>query len=119
MAAKVSSRAKASEKHNENLFPLFIEHLGSSSLNEYSTTAEKLASWLSVGKAYYPKARPSIVQMLETAHDNVCRQTGLSPPFHVSRVLPGIEQWTQPYLKLVRTVVPFYTRFPEEGLRRE
>ncbi|TFK93654.1 hypothetical protein K466DRAFT_80661 [Polyporus arcularius HHB13444] len=115
--AHVPSRAKKAEKNNETLFPLFIKHLASSTLNEFSTTAEKLAVWLSVDRAYYPKARPYIVQMLETAHDNVCRQTGIPPPFTVTQAHPEIEQWTQPFLTLVRTVVSFYTRFPEETLQ--
>ncbi|TFK87479.1 hypothetical protein K466DRAFT_662975 [Polyporus arcularius HHB13444] len=105
------------ERANEGRFRNFIAHLGGSSLNNYTMAAEKLASWLSDGRAYYSRARPSIVQMLETAHDNVCRQTGLLPPLNVTNIHSGIDQWTTPFLTLVRTVVPFYTRFPEKILK--
>ncbi|KAI0663864.1 hypothetical protein C8Q70DRAFT_1050487 [Cubamyces menziesii] len=57
--------AKSAEKNNDKLFPIFQKNLASDNLQDFTTAAEKLAGWLSKDKAYYPKARPIIIQLLE------------------------------------------------------
>ncbi|CDO69722.1 hypothetical protein BN946_scf184687.g7 [Trametes cinnabarina] len=59
------SRTATAEKNNDRLFPIFQKNLSSDNLLEFATTAEKLAGWLSRDKAYYPKARPMILMLLE------------------------------------------------------
>lgn len=48
------------EKNNEKLFPLFRRNLTESNVNLYAATADKLATWASRDKAYYPFARPVV-----------------------------------------------------------
>lgn len=48
------------EKNNEKLFPLFRRNLTENNVNLYAATADKLASWASRDRAYYPYARPMV-----------------------------------------------------------
>lgn len=50
----------SAEKNNEKLFPLFRRNLTESNVNLYAATADKLATWASRDKAYYPYARPVV-----------------------------------------------------------
>ncbi|KAF9220395.1 hypothetical protein BS17DRAFT_820681 [Gyrodon lividus] len=53
---------------NEKIFPVFAKKLASKEPKDYINTAHKLAIWLTSEKAYYPAARPKIVELLEIAH---------------------------------------------------
>ncbi|RPD60163.1 hypothetical protein L226DRAFT_535092 [Lentinus tigrinus ALCF2SS1-7] len=117
MATKVPTRARKAERNNESLFPIFLKHLASDNVKDFTTTAVKLANWLGVDKAYYQNARPVIIEMLETAHENVRRRYSLVHPSHVTQVNPDLQAWLQPYLALVQTVVPFYRLFTEGELQ--
>ncbi|KAI0325298.1 hypothetical protein GY45DRAFT_1438496 [Cubamyces sp. BRFM 1775] len=111
--------AKSAEKNNDKLFPIFQKNLASDNLQDFTTAAEKLAGWLSKDRAYYPKARPIIIQLLETAHANVRRHSAFpSLPFHVSRWGDGVRPWAEPFMKAVRTVVPYTLLFPEPTLQQ-
>ncbi|KAI0775126.1 hypothetical protein BD413DRAFT_294326 [Trametes elegans] len=118
MSEKVASMVRNAERNNDKLFPILHKNLSSDSLPEYTTAAEKLSVWLSKDKAYYKKARPNIIQLIETAHENVRRHSPFSTTrFHVSRCPDELRPWAEPYMKLVRTVAPFYLLFPEATLR--
>ncbi|KAI0733548.1 hypothetical protein C8Q72DRAFT_596620 [Fomitopsis betulina] len=106
------------EKNNEKLFPLFRRNLTESNVNLYAATADKLATWASRDKAYYPFARPVIVELLETAHTQVRHHSG-SPdkPFHISDYPESLKPWAEPFIKLLRTIVPFFCLFSEPDLQ--
>ncbi|KAH9847656.1 hypothetical protein C2E23DRAFT_889757 [Lenzites betulinus] len=108
---------KNAERNNDKLFPVFQKNLSSNSSTEFGTAAEKLSGWLSRDKAYYTKARPMIVAMLETAQETVRRHSGSSSPFHISQNTDNIKPWGDPYIKLLRTVIPFFLLFPERPLQ--
>ncbi|PIL35492.1 hypothetical protein GSI_02220 [Ganoderma sinense ZZ0214-1] len=118
MATKPHSKTTKAERNNDQLFPLFLNTFSKGTASEFATTAEKLAHWLKVDKAYYPKARPKIVELLETAH-NAVREHSTRPnhPFHVSKMDDGVRPFAEPFIRLVRTVVPFYLLFPELSLQ--
>ncbi|OSD06651.1 hypothetical protein PYCCODRAFT_1422842 [Trametes coccinea BRFM310] len=93
---------------NDALFPIFEKYLAGDNLQEFTTASEKLAAWLSRDKAYYPKARPT------TAHETVRRHSEYPHlPFHVSRITESVKPWAESFVKVVRTVAPFYTLFSE------
>ncbi|TBU33370.1 hypothetical protein BD311DRAFT_433298 [Dichomitus squalens] len=118
MAAIHQPRTKKAERINDQLFPLFFRTFQTGTVAEFATTADKLANWLKVDKAYYSRARPTIVELLETAHDTVRRHSEDSElPFHVSRVNDGVRPYAEPFVRLVRTVAPFYPLFPEPHLQ--
>ncbi|GBE87910.1 hypothetical protein SCP_1201350 [Sparassis crispa] len=107
--------AKNAEKNNEKLFPIFRKNLAEGGIGAYTATAEKLALWLSKDKAYYPQARPIIVDLLEAAYSAVRRKNekGLMS-YHVSKA-PDL--YVAPFMKMVRTMSPFYAFFSEEKLQ--
>ncbi|KAL6301388.1 hypothetical protein BKA93DRAFT_469720 [Sparassis latifolia] len=109
--------AKNAEKNNEKLFPIFRKNLAEGGIGAYTATAEKLALWLSKDKAYYPQARPIIVDLLEAAYSAVRRKNekGLMS-YHVSKA-PDL--YVAPFMKMVRTMSPFYAFFSEEKLQGE
>ncbi|KAI0636025.1 hypothetical protein C8Q77DRAFT_609008 [Trametes polyzona] len=108
---------KSAERTNDKLFPIFLKNLSSDNLAEFTTAAEKLSGWLSKDRAYYTKARPMIISLMETALDNVRRHSGSGALFHVSTCTDELKPWAEPYLKIVRTVVPFWLLFPERSLQ--
>ncbi|KAI0787575.1 hypothetical protein C8Q74DRAFT_616495 [Fomes fomentarius] len=113
-----NGKAKKAEKTNDHLFPILLKMLAGDSVADFATTADKLAVWLQVDKAYYSKARPTIVHLVETAHESVRRHSD-SPdqPFHQSRCTDALKPWADPFLRLVRTVARFYYMFPEVDLQ--
>ena len=62
MSAEVAFKGRlAAEKNNERLWPVFQQFLASSDdLSRFVSTADKLAQWCSVDKAYYAQARPVV-----------------------------------------------------------
>ncbi|KAI1796895.1 hypothetical protein LXA43DRAFT_878726 [Ganoderma leucocontextum] len=118
MATKPQSKTKRAERNNDQLFPLFLNTFSTGAAPEFATTADKLANWLKVDKAYYPKARPKIVELLEAAHNAVRRRSPhANLPFHVSRMDDDVRAFAEPFMKLVRTVAPFYLLFSELSLQ--
>ncbi|KAI0833584.1 hypothetical protein BC628DRAFT_1426212 [Trametes gibbosa] len=111
MSDAIMPMIKNAERNNDKLFPVFQKNLSSNSSTEFGTAAEKLSGWLSRDKAYYSKARP------QTAQETVRRHSGTSVPFHISRSTDDIKPWAEPYIKLLRTVIPFYLLFPERSLQ--
>ncbi|KZT67442.1 hypothetical protein DAEQUDRAFT_391887 [Daedalea quercina L-15889] len=106
------------EKNNEKLFPLFRRNLTENNVNLYAATADKLALWAAREKAYYPYARPVIVELLETAHAQVRRHSHApDKPFHISDTSEALKPWAEPFVKLVSTVAHFYFLFAEPQLQ--
>ncbi|KAI0359782.1 hypothetical protein OH77DRAFT_1419106 [Trametes cingulata] len=118
MAERSPPVVRNAEKNNDRLFPVLQRNLASDDPLEYAAAAEKLAGWMRRDKAYYPKARPIIVGLIETALETVRRRsTPSGAPFHISRCTADVRPWAEPYIKLVRTVVPFILLFPEHHLQ--
>ncbi|KAI0950818.1 hypothetical protein AcW1_008019 [Taiwanofungus camphoratus] len=114
----VISMARNAERNNEKLFPIFRKNLSDGALGAYAMTAGKLTLWLSRDKAYYPRARPIIVELLETAHAAVCRASGYpDQPFHISRCPEGLKPWADPFMTMIRTVSSFVSLFTEPQLQ--
>ncbi|KAH9831625.1 uncharacterized protein C8Q71DRAFT_296108 [Rhodofomes roseus] len=106
------------EKNNEKLFPLFRRNLSENNVGLYAATADKLALWAARDKAYYPFARPVIVELLETANSQVRRHSNApDKPFHISECPESLKPWVEPYIKLLKAVAPFYHLFPEPQLQ--
>ncbi|KAJ2969700.1 hypothetical protein NUW54_g12901 [Trametes sanguinea] len=104
---------------NDTLFPIFEKYLSGDNLHDFITASEKLAIWLSKDKAYYAKARPTILKLMETAHETVRRHSEHPHlPFHVSRATEPVKPWAEAFVKIVRTVAPFYSLFPEPTQQR-
>ncbi|KAG6371729.1 hypothetical protein JVT61DRAFT_9077 [Boletus reticuloceps] len=61
----MKSAHSAAINSNEKIFPVFAKKLASKDTKEYANTVRKFAHWLGSEKAYYPAARPKIVQLLE------------------------------------------------------
>ncbi len=55
-----NGKVRKAEKTNDHLFPIFHNMLAGDSLADFATTADKLAVWLQVDRAYYTKARPTV-----------------------------------------------------------
>ncbi|OBZ66232.1 hypothetical protein A0H81_13723 [Grifola frondosa] len=109
---------KDAENNNNKLFPVFIQNLSDGLLASYVPTAEKLSIWLNSSKAYYALARPTIIKLMEAAHDAVRRQSGHpQQSFHISRSTDALKPWAEPFVKIVRTVAPFYPLFTERELQ--
>ncbi|CCM01510.1 uncharacterized protein FIBRA_03566 [Fibroporia radiculosa] len=110
--------APNAERNNEKLFPIFRRNLSDGVLSTYIATADKLASWLSRDKAYYPYARPMIVELLETAYLSLRRASGsVHQPFHISNCPQSLKAWADPFIEMMRTVLPFYSLFVEQNLQ--
>ncbi|KIK78149.1 hypothetical protein PAXRUDRAFT_342208 [Paxillus rubicundulus Ve08.2h10] len=60
---------------NEKIFPVFAKKLASKESKDYINTAHKLALWLTSEKAYYPAARPKIIELLEIALATFLRES--------------------------------------------
>ncbi|KZT01422.1 uncharacterized protein LAESUDRAFT_731287 [Laetiporus sulphureus 93-53] len=96
------------ERNNEKLFPIFRKNLSDGVFTTFKATSDKLASWLSRDRAYYARALPIIVELLETAHVQVRRAGGT----------PGNQSlWAEPYAKLIHTVYPFLPLFTNPLLK--
>ncbi|KAI0367949.1 hypothetical protein BV20DRAFT_949029 [Pilatotrama ljubarskyi] len=112
MAEKSAIAARNAERNNDKLFPVLQKSLSGDEPMDYAAATEKLVIWLSRDKAYYPKARP--MTALETVRRH---NTPPGAPFHISRCPRDLRLWAEPYVKLVRTVVPFILLFPEQHLQ--
>ncbi|KAI0649037.1 hypothetical protein C8Q79DRAFT_948576 [Trametes meyenii] len=118
MSGKIASMARNAEKNNDKLFPIFQKNLSSDTLPEFATTAHKLAGWLNSDKAYYANARHKIVDLIETAHETVRRHSGFpDQPLNISRCSNEARSWAEPFIQIVRTVVPFFPLFTEPVLQ--
>ncbi|OJT06650.1 hypothetical protein TRAPUB_2508 [Trametes pubescens] len=117
MSDKNASIVRNAERNNDKLFPIFQKNLSSDNLAEFATAADKLSGWLSRDKAYYTKARPMIISLMETAHETVLRHSGSTTPFHVSRVTDDVRPWADAYVKILRTVMQFTMLFSENALQ--
>ncbi|KIJ60334.1 hypothetical protein HYDPIDRAFT_32302 [Hydnomerulius pinastri MD-312] len=93
---------------NEKIFPVFARKLASKDIKDYLGTANKLRIWLSSEKAYYPVARPKIVELLEIAHATFADEF-----LHNDSAINTGEVLRQ----LVRTVIPYMRLFPENHLQ--
>ena len=60
MATRPHSKTTKAERNNDQLFPLFDRTFSAGTAPEFAATADKLAHWLKVDKAYYPSARPKV-----------------------------------------------------------
>ncbi|KAI0671817.1 hypothetical protein C8Q78DRAFT_799774 [Trametes maxima] len=106
MSEKIISMARSAEKNNDKLFPVFQKSLESDTHTEFAATA------------YYANARPKIIDLIETAHATVRRHSGFPDlPFHTSRCSNEVRPWAEPFMKIVRTVVPFLPLFTEPVLQ--
>ncbi|OCH83556.1 hypothetical protein OBBRIDRAFT_563824 [Obba rivulosa] len=65
------------QDHNEMVFSVFRRKLAGDP-DSFTTTADLLARWLSSSRAYYLRARPTIVNLLETNAAQMC-SGGLLP----------------------------------------
>ncbi|KAL1949566.1 hypothetical protein VTO73DRAFT_8447 [Trametes versicolor] len=117
MSDKNASIVRNAEKNNDKLFPIFQKNLSSDNLAEFATAADKLSGWLSRDKAYYTRARPMIISLMETAHETVLRHSRSTAPFHVSRVTDDVRPWADAYVKILRTVMHFAMLFSESALQ--
>lgn len=55
----------------------------------------------------------------QTAHETVRRHSEYPHlPFHVSRITESVKPWAESFVKVVRTVAPFYTLFSEPTQQR-
>ncbi|THH15588.1 hypothetical protein EW146_g4924 [Bondarzewia mesenterica] len=109
--------------NNEKLFPVFARRLSTSTHPvSYIGAADRLSVWLNSSKAYYPVARPKIVELLEIARTTVEREipdTPLTDLVRDSSLCPPTKAPSlNAYTKLVRTVMPFYHLFPELDLQQ-
>ncbi|KAI9568165.1 hypothetical protein HD554DRAFT_2100326 [Boletus coccyginus] len=104
----MKSAHSAAVNSNERIFPIFAKKLSSKDTKEFVNTAHKLAVWLGSEKAYYPAARPKIVELLEIAISAFVATFA-----HHSAVAEPAERLRQ----LVQVVIPFIRLFPEIELQ--
>ncbi|KAF8834630.1 hypothetical protein BDN67DRAFT_536324 [Paxillus ammoniavirescens] len=93
---------------NEKIFPVFAKKLASKESKDYINTAHKLAVWLTSEKAYYPAARPKIVELLEIALATFLREFLRHE---------GVTELAEHLRQLVRAVIPHEHLFPETQLQ--
>ncbi|KIJ13133.1 hypothetical protein PAXINDRAFT_100842 [Paxillus involutus ATCC 200175] len=93
---------------NEKIFPVFAKKLASKESKDYINTAHKLAVWLTSEKAYYPAARPKIVELLEIALATFLREFLRHE---------GVTELAEHLRQLVRAVIPHEHLFSETQLQ--
>ncbi|KAF8803612.1 hypothetical protein BYT27DRAFT_7195459 [Phlegmacium glaucopus] len=105
-------------ENNQKLFRRYAKMFALSDPHIYTSHADKLSLWLNDSKAYYATARPEIVKLLLIAQMTLRRALGLAE--HLNSPLNISEYSEYPmaksYIKLVKTVEPFQSHFPEPGL---
>ncbi|TFK67887.1 hypothetical protein BDN72DRAFT_898574 [Pluteus cervinus] len=106
------SSSQAAENNNK-LFPYYLKKLSQSDPAIYNTFSSKLAIWLSSERAYYPAARPQIVNLLQTAYATL-HQAIESNPNTSSHPQNSM---TMSYIHLLETVQPFVPHFVEPHLQ--
>ncbi|KAF8123403.1 hypothetical protein EV363DRAFT_1179982 [Boletus edulis] len=105
----MKSAHSAAINSNERIFPIFAKKLASKDTKEYANTVRKFAHWLGSEKAYYPAARPKIVQLLEIAlssfMDNFVHHSAVATEF------------VELVRLLLQSVTPFIPLFSEVELQ--
>ncbi|OCH84043.1 hypothetical protein OBBRIDRAFT_829682 [Obba rivulosa] len=105
------------EDNNDRLFPLFRRQL-TEGLLSFTSTVEKLVVWLGSSRAYYPRARPQIVGLLETAYSAVLlARSDHDMPLSVIRQTQPTNAWVIAYLKLLGAILSHTRCFPERELQ--
>ncbi|KAK7023875.1 hypothetical protein R3P38DRAFT_2954659 [Favolaschia claudopus] len=89
---------------NEKVFRVFKDKL--SRTDNYPHFCEKFGSWLSNEKAYYPEARPTIVEILLIAEDTL--RTAMHS---MGDAYPAL---ASAFIGLVNTVAPYQDRFEQD-----
>ncbi|KAI0067323.1 hypothetical protein BV25DRAFT_1090766 [Artomyces pyxidatus] len=67
MSTPAQIRPDDAVAQNAKLFPILARRLDTTDQTQYTSAAGKLQKWLDSEKAYYPAARPKIVELLEIA----------------------------------------------------
>ncbi|KAI0725372.1 hypothetical protein BC629DRAFT_1601871 [Irpex lacteus] len=108
-------------QNNLKLFNRFKLELSEESLPTYVSTAEKLAHWMRKEQAFYPEAKPYIVNFLELAQVTLYRACRITPspkhPFHISQCPPQAANLAEAYVRLVQAVRKYEYKFVEPDFR--